>query len=245
MHYRGQVVLVTGGSGNIGQAVVRRLVAAGLRVGFTFHSNQTVAEQLTQEFSLERVKAIAVSKNNLDEARAVIAEMKKLWGSVDYLVNSVGSIRDRSFARMEEGDWRDIMTVNLDLPFAFTRALVFDLLKQKQGAIVNIISIAALTGSAGQTNYAAAKAGVLGMTRSLAREMGHFGIRVNAVAPGYIESKMTSQLPERVRRQALNLIPMARFGQPEDVATAVSFLLADEARYINGQVLVVDGGLAM
>lgn len=244
MTFSGRVAMVTGGTGDIGQAVLRRLTQAGLQVAFTFHSNQDAAQALCREIG-EQVKAFQVQRNDLAEAREIIATLRQDWGPVDYLVTCAGLIRDRMFVRLEEEDWRDVLDANLHGAFVFSRAIVFEQLKQQKGAMVHVSSVAALTGAAGQTNYAAAKAGILGFTKSLARETGPFGIRVNAVAPGYIQSRMTDQLPEKIKKRAHHLIPLARFGTPEEVAAAIVFLLSEEARYITGQVLVVDGGLVM
>ncbi|MEW6517129.1 MAG: SDR family oxidoreductase [candidate division FCPU426 bacterium] len=242
LHFRGRVALVAGGTGDIGRCVVRRLSAAGLQVAFTYHSNQEAAKALETELG-GAVRGWAVAENRLETARRIAAEVREWRGPADYLANCAGHLHDLVFARMEEAEWREVLDANLDAAFFFSRALIFDQLKQQQGAMVHVSSIAALTGSVGQANYAAAKAGVLGLVKSLAREAGHFGVRVNAVAPGYVTSRMTASLPDRIRDWALQTIPLGRFGEPDEIAAAVVWLLSDEARYINGQVLVVDGGL--
>lgn len=245
MEYSGARVLVSGGTGDLGQAIVRRLVAAGLKVAFTYRTQAERAARMVEELGSEQARAWPLTTASLEEARRLVRQVQNEWGPVHYLVNNAGVVRDQLFARLEEPDWREVMSVNLDLAFSLTRALIFDLLKHEHAAVVNISSVAALAGAAGQTNYAAAKAGLLGFTRALAREVGRFQLRVNAVAPGYLVSHMTDRLPDEVKTQALRLIPLGRFGEPAEAAEAVAFLLSDDARYIHGQVLVVDGGLVM
>ncbi len=244
MTYKGKVALITGGTGAIGQAIVKRLIKQELRVGFTFHTNQAVADQLLQTGTPEKICAFQVRDNDLAEARNIVERVAKQLGPVDYLVNSVGAVRDSMFVKMEEAQWQESIKINLQVPYTYARAVFFNMLKQ-QGAMVNITSIAGITGAPGQANYAAAKAGVLGLTKSLAREGGRLGVRVNAIAPGYIVSPMTDRIPQKIKDQALHMIPMARFGKPEEVAYMAAFLLSEEARYITGQTLTLDGGLAI
>jgi 3-oxoacyl-[acyl-carrier protein] reductase len=244
MTYKGKVALVTGGTGALGQVIVHQLLDLGLQVAFTYHQNQDKAQELMAAGTRETVWALQVSKNDLAEARTLVETLSERWGPVDYLVNCVGAVHDSMFVKMEPEQWQASIEINLQVPYTYARAVFFDMLK-RQGAIVNIASIAGITGSPGQANYATAKAGMLGLTKSLAREGGRLGVRVNAIAPGYIVSPMTEQIPQKIKDQALQLIPLARFGEPQDVANAVAFLLSDEARYITGQTLTVDGGLVM
>ncbi len=243
--YSGNTVLLTGGTGDLGQALLRRLRESGLRVAFTYHRQVKVANQLVQTYGERDTCAFPVETAKLDEARRLIKTLQAQWGPVHYLINNAGAIHDRSFVQMEESEWMSVVDANLHATFAFTRALMFDLIKQPGRAVVNLASIAALAGSSGQSNYAAAKAGIIGLSKSLAREYGRLGVRINVVAPGYIESRMTSRLPEVVQQRALQGIPMHRFGTPDEVATAVAFLLSDQAGYIQGEIIAVDGGLTM
>ena len=243
MRYKGKVALVTGGTGDLGQAIIKHLITAGLKVGFTFKTQREVAKNLQEKYGEDKVKSFKIVSLELSEVRKIVEEIKTSWGTIDYLVNNIGIKRDKPFVYMEQEDWQEVIRVNLESTFSFTRAIIFDFLKQQTGAIVNVSSIAALLGSPGQTNYTAAKAGMLGFTRALAREVGKFGIRVNSVAPGYIKSRMTDELPEKIKKQAMSIIPMQRMGQPEEVAKSVAFLLSEASAYITGQVLAIDGGI--
>lgn len=245
-YYNGEVALVTGGTGNIGQKIVKRLVDDRLKVAFTYYKQQQVAKSIVKELGgPDRVLAIQDKEGTLEQAYAIVDKIKQHWGPVHFLVNNAGLIRDCAFLNMAEEDWQKVLSVNLEKTLAFSRAIIFDAMKYKQGVIVNMSSIAALAGSHGQVNYAAAKAGVIGMTRALALEVARHRIRVNAIAPGYIESAMVDSMKDQVKEKALNLIPIARFGKPEEIASATAFLLSEGAAYITGQTLVVDGGLVM
>ncbi|NTV52053.1 MAG: SDR family oxidoreductase [Candidatus Firestonebacteria bacterium] len=243
--FSGKTVLVTGGTGDLGQALLRRLRAGGLRVAFTYHRQESLAGKLEKAFGAEETWALPWHSPRLAEAQQLVKTIQARWGEIHYLVNNAGVIRDRALANMDEEEWNDVLQTNLTAVFAVTRACIFNLLKRPGNAMVNISSVAALTGASGQSNYAAAKAGLLGFTRSLAREYGRLGLRVNALAPGYVASRMTDRLSETVKARALKLIPLQRFALPQEVAAAAAFLLSDQAGYIQGQVLAVDGGLSI
>lgn len=244
--YNGEVVLLTGGTGTLGQAMVKRLTGEGLKVALTYAHQEKVADRLIKDNGgLDRVMALHDEVATLNHARLLVEQVREKWGPVHFLVNNAGIIRDVSFVNMEEEDWQSVLSINLDKALAFCRAVIFDMVKYKQGSIVNMSSVAALAGSKGQVNYASAKAGLIGMTKSLAREFGRHGLRVNAIAPGYIDSAMTAGLGEAKLQEVQGLIPLGRLGRPEEIAATVAFLLSREAGYITGQTLVVDGGLVM
>lgn len=245
-HYNGEVVLVTGGTGSIGQQLVKRLLEENLKVAFTYFKNHQLANAMVDQLGgPDRVLAILDNSNSLEETNQVVARINRHWGPVDFLVNNAGLIRDKAFFNMQEEDWQDVLRVDLEKALAFSRAVIFEKLKAKNGAIVNISSVAALSGSVGQVNYSTAKAGLLGLTKALAREVGPFGIRVNALAPGYIESAMTASMHPSIKEKAYNRVLLGRFGQADEIAGVVAFLLSEAAQYMTGQTIVVDGGLTL
>jgi 3-oxoacyl-[acyl-carrier protein] reductase len=216
-----------------------------LQVAFTYHRQEALAGKLEKTYGAEQTWALPLHSSRLAEAQQLAQALRERWGEVHYLVNNAGLVRDRALANMSEDEWLEVLQTNLTTTFAVTRALIFEMLKRPGNAIVNVSSVAALTGASGQSNYAAAKAGLLGFTRSLAREYGRLGLRINAVAPGYVISRLTERLSAAVKSRALKLIPLERFARPEEIAGAIAFLLSDQAGYIQGQVLPVDGGLSM
>jgi 3-oxoacyl-[acyl-carrier protein] reductase len=242
--FAGQVALVTGASQGIGEAIALDLAEEGLFVALVDIQPEkltAVAERISQGGGQASVRTADVSR--FDQAAAVVEAVVKEKRQIDYLVNNAGVTRDNLMMRMREEEWDAVMAVNLKGVFNFCRAAVRPMISRRFGRIVNISSVVGVMGNAGQTNYSASKAGVIGLTKSLAREVAGREVTVNAVAPGYIATAMTEGLPEAVRKAFLEMIPMKRMGTPEEVARAVKFLLSDQASYITGQVIHVNGGM--
>jgi 3-oxoacyl-[acyl-carrier protein] reductase len=244
--FEGKVAVVTGAARGIGRTIALKLAQEGADVAICDLQAEWLAETATAVQALGR-KALPLAVDVGDGAAvtACIAEVVKVFGKVDIMVNNAGITKDTLLVRMSDDDWDAVLRVNLKGTFLFSRAVAKHMMKQRSGAIVNIASVIGLIGNAGQCNYAASKAGVIALTKSTAKELASRGVRVNAIAPGFISSKMTDALSQEVRDQMLANIPMARFGEPEDVARAVAFLASDEAGYVTGQVLSVNGGMVM
>jgi 3-oxoacyl-[acyl-carrier protein] reductase len=244
--FDGKVAVVTGAARGIGRSIAERLAREGADVVICDLQAEWLAETASAIQALGRkALPLAVNVGNGESVTACIAEVIKVFGKVDIMVNNAGITKDGLLVRMSEEDWDAVLQVNLKGTFLFTRAVAKYMMKQRSGAIVNIASVIGLIGNAGQCNYAASKAGVIALTKSTAKELATRGVRVNAIAPGFISSKMTDALSQEVRDQMLKVIPMARFGEPEDIAKAVSFLASEEASYVTGQVLSVNGGMVM
>jgi 3-oxoacyl-[acyl-carrier protein] reductase len=234
----GKTALVTGASRGIGRAVAAELAAAGATVVIGYRTGKDEAESLAAELG---ARAVQADVSNAADAARLVEEA----GDVHILVNNAGLTRDGLLARMSDDDWRTVLETNLSSVFYTCRAVCRPMMKRRGGAIVNVSSIVGVHGNWGQTNYAASKAGIIGFTKSLARELGSRGVRANVVAPGYVKTQLTDVLPEEATRAMLDATPLGRLGEPENVAGAVRFLCSDEASFITGEVLLVDGGLGM
>ena len=234
----GKSALVTGASRGIGQAIAAELARAGAAVVIGYRTGREEAEALAGELG---GRAIQADVSNADDARRLVEEA----GDLDILVNNAGLTRDGLLARMPDDDWRTVIETNLSSVFYTCRAVCRPMMKKRAGAIVNVSSIVGVHGNWGQTNYAASKAGIIGFTKSLARELGSRNVRANVVAPGYVKTQLTDVLPEEATAAMLQNTPLGRLGEPADVAGAVRFLCSDEASFITGEVVLVDGGLGM
>jgi 3-oxoacyl-[acyl-carrier protein] reductase len=242
----GKIGLVTGAGRGIGQAIAKELAAAGADLALCDVKEEWLKETMDLVQAMGRkARAYAVDVSVSDQVSATVDRVVADFGRLDVLVNNAGITRDQLMVRMSDEDWDAVLSVNLKGTFLFTRAVARPMMKQRVGNIVNIASIIGLIGNPGQCNYAASKAGVIALTKSSAKELASRNIRVNAVAPGFIESKMTEVLSEEVKKRMLDAIPMKRFGTPEDVAKVVLFLASDASAYITGQVVTVSGGMVM
>lgn len=241
----GRVALVTGASRGIGAAVARRLGAEGASVAINYAGRADLAADVAMEIRASGADAIDLQADVSDPVAcaALVQDVIAHFGRMDVLVNNAGITRDGLLVRMSDEDWQAVIQTNLSSAFYLMRAAARPMMKQRSGSIVNMASVVGLVGNAGQANYAAAKAGLVGLTKSAARELAGRGVRVNAVAPGFIETDMTAALSDAAREAAVSAIAMRRLGRPEDVASAVAFLASDDSAYITGQVIAVDGGM--
>jgi len=242
----GKTAIVTGAARGIGRAIAEELSAEGANLALCDLQKEWLEETAeTVRKAGFQVKNFGVDVSDAGGVTGTVSEVLKVFGKIDILVNNAGITKDALLMRMTEADWDSVISVNLKGSFLFTKAVARAMVKQRSGAIVNIASIIGLIGNAGQCNYAASKAGVMALTKSSAKELASRNVRVNAVAPGFIESKMTDALSESVREKMLEAIPVKRFGKPRDVAKVVLFLVSEASSYMTGQVLTVSGGMVM
>ena len=240
----GQVAIVTGGSRGIGLAIAQELARAGAKVAIVARNGEA-AESAAGSLEGDGHKGYACDVSQAADTNTVVGEVEEDLGPVDVLINNAGITRDNIFIRMKEEEWDEVLAVNLKGAYNMTRALARGMMKRRSGVVLNITSVVGVVGNAGQANYAASKAGLIGFTKSIAKELAPRGIRCNAVAPGFITTDMTSGLPESAVEELHSRIPLGRFGDPEDVGGLVRFLAGPAARYITGQVVAVDGGMAI
>lgn len=242
-----KTALVTGASRGIGAAIAKKLAARGFMVIINYGHSSAAAEEVKNQIEQAGGQAVLMQGDvsSGDDVDRMFKDIKKIWGRLDVLVNNAGINRDTLLVRMKEDQWDAVLSTDLKSVFFTTKAAASLMMRQRSGSIINIASVVGITGNAGQANYAAAKAGVIGFTKSVAKELAARGIRVNAIAPGFIETDMTDAIPEKIREGMLETIPLRRGGKAEDVANAVAFLASDDAGYITGQVLKVDGGMVM
>lgn len=243
----GKAALVTGASRGIGAEIAKQLAKEGARVAVNYSGSQSKAEEVVNEIIAAGGQAFAVqaSVSDAENVTEMVKQTIEQFGSVDILVNNAGITRDNLLMRMKESEWDDVIDTNLKGVFLCTKAVTRQMMKQRAGKIINIASIVGVSGNAGQANYVAAKAGVIGLTKTTAKELASRHINVNAIAPGFITTEMTDELSEDVKNQMLTQIPLSKLGNPQDVAKAVVFLASDDASYITGQTLHVDGGMVM
>ena len=241
----GRVVLITGGSRGIGQALVSRLADAGATLAFTYFSSQAPAKELEEKLLAQghKAKAYQSDATSYDQAEALVKAVVNDFSRLDVLINNAGITKDNLLLRMSEADWDTVQAANLKSCFNTTRHASRQFLRQRSGVVINISSVVGQAGNPGQANYVASKAGIIGMTKSVAQELGAIGVRCNAVAPGFIETEMTDKLDAKVREEYLKKIPLQRFGKVEEIADTCIFLASDASAYITGQVLGVNGGM--
>ncbi|ULO05135.1 3-oxoacyl-[acyl-carrier-protein] reductase [Paenibacillus sp. 19GGS1-52] len=244
---RGQTALVTGASRGIGRSIALALAERGVKVAVNFAGNEAAAQEVVARIVELGSEGIALRGNvgNTEQADSLVKEVMNTWGKIDILVNNAGITRDNLIMRMKEEEFDQVIETNLKGVFNCLKAATRPMMKQRYGRIINISSVVGVTGNPGQSNYSAAKAGIIGLTKSAALELSSRGITVNCIAPGFIDTDMTSELSEEVRSELTKRIPLARLGRPEDIAMAVLFLASEGAAYMTGQTLHVDGGMYM
>ncbi len=247
MHLRGRTAIVTGATRGIGRAIALRLAQEGANIAFNYLNNEQIADGLKREIESLGVSASSfkVDVRDFEQVQKMKASVLDQFETFDILINNAGITKDSALAMMNQDDWLDVIDTNLNGTFNMTKAAIITFMKQKRGDIINIASVSGVMGMARQCNYASSKGGMIAFTKSLAKEVASFNVRVNAIAPGFIETEMVGNLKEDYRNKMKALIPLGRFGKPEEVAETVNFLLLEKARYITGQVIQIDGGLGI
>lgn len=247
MQLDGKVALVTGASRGIGHAIALKLAAAGADVAVNYSGSEAAAQATVDAILALGRKAIKVKANvgDADEVAAMVATVHETFGRIDVLVNNAGITRDGLLMRMKDSDWDDVININLKSVYLVTKAVSKIMMKQRSGKIINMTSVVGVTGNAGQANYSASKAGVIGFTKTCAKELASRGITVNAIAPGFIHTDMTDVLPDKVKEAMVEAIPLHRMAEPDEVASVALFLASELASYVTGQVINVDGGMVM
>lgn len=247
MSLNGKVAIVTGGTRGIGRAIVEELARNQVDVAFSFLKNEEKAKEVEEQVTKLGVKALPIKSNVADfaQSKEMVNTAIKFFGKVDILVNNAGITKDKVLMMMSEQDWKDVIDTNLTGVFNCSRAVIVPMMKQKSGSIVNVTSVSGLIGMPGQVNYSSSKAGIVGFTKALAKEVAKYHITVNAVAPGFIDTEMVQVLDKKYLEEALKYVPMGRVGKAEEVAKAVMFLISENSSYITGHILNVDGGLAI
>ena len=247
MVLKNKTVIISGASRGIGRAIAVELAGEGANISFNYLKNGKYAMDLENEIRNlgVNVKSFQVDIKEYIAVKSWVDETKELFGGIDIVINNAGVIKDKALALMETGDWQEVINTNLDGTFNLTRAAIVTLIKQKSGVVINITSVSGITGMPRQTNYSASKAGIIGFTKALAKEVASYNIRVNAIAPGFIETDMLKDLKDEYRSQILKQIPLGRLGSPSEIAKTVKFLVSDDAGYITGHTLVIDGGISI
>lgn len=247
MEFKDKVAIVTGGTRGIGKSIALELAKKGCNIAFNYNKNTDAAHLLVKEIESTGVKAVSFQVNaaSFEGAKNMVKEVVTKFGKINFLVNNAGITRDKLLALMGETDWDDVINTNLKSVYNFSKSVITHMIKQKSGSILNITSVSGIMGVAGQVNYSSSKAGMIGFTKALAKEVGKANITVNAIACGFIDTDMTSVLPQEYKDKMIEMIPVRRFGMPEEVAKTAAFLLSKDAGYITGHVISVDGGLAM
>ena len=243
--FEDKIALVTGGSRGIGRAIVEALAKEGAKVAFVYHSNSAAAEEVVKALEGKTVEPMQCDVSDVEACQKVVEQVVEKFGRIDVLINNAGIVRDTLLATMDPADWKAVIDTNLTSVYAFCQAAMRPMMSQRYGRIVNMSSVSAEFGNAGQTNYAASKGGIQGLTRCLAAEVGKRNITVNAVAPGFIETDMTEDVRGKAGDIIKKKISLKRYGTSDDIAHATTFLASDDASYITGQVLAVDGGLTL